>query len=206
MLEADPHIIRTAATGDHRAFEIIVRTYQEPVVRFLAHLLSDRVLADDVAQETFLRCYQKLDHYSFEGRFSTWLLRVAHNAGIDAIRSRVRRERLDGAGTIVSATDPVLRAELVAALGTLPVRLREPLLLVEVTGLRYREAAEVLGIPEGTVKSRVAHARSRLARWFRAGDESRPGAGERSGRNDVEAPYRDERGRDDGKGASGAVS
>jgi RNA polymerase sigma-70 factor (ECF subfamily) len=170
VLEADPHIIRTAAAGDHRAFEVIVRTYQEPVVRFLAHLLSDRALADDVAQETFLRCYQKLDLYSFEGRFSTWLLRVAHNAGIDAIRSRVRRERLEGRPP-TSATDPVLRAELVAALASLPVRLREPLLLVEVTGLRYREAAEVLGVPEGTVKSRVAHARARLARWFRAGDQ-----------------------------------
>ena len=54
----------------------------------------------------------------------------------------------------------MLRAELVAALASLPMRLREPLLLVEVTGLRYREAAEVLGIPEGTVKSRVSHARA----------------------------------------------
>ena len=68
MLEADPHVIRTAAAGDHRAFETLVRTYQEPVVRFLAHLLGDRALADDVAQETFLRCYQKLNGYSFEGR------------------------------------------------------------------------------------------------------------------------------------------
>jgi RNA polymerase sigma-70 factor (ECF subfamily) len=175
VLEADPHVIRTAAAGDHRAFEVLVRTYQEPVVRFLAHLLSDRALADDVAQETFLRCYQKLDGYSFDGRFSTWLLRVAHNAGIDAMRGRVRRERLRGyAGS--GPTDPVLRAELVAALATLPMRLREPLLLVEVTGLRYREAAEVLGIPEGTVKSRVAHARARLAAWFRAGDGGETGA------------------------------
>jgi RNA polymerase sigma-70 factor (ECF subfamily) len=175
VLEADPHVIRTAAAGDHRAFEALVRTYQEPVVRFLTHLLGDRALADDVAQETFLRCYQKLNGYSFEGRFSTWLLRVAHNAGIDAIRGRVRRERLVHAHP-VSATDPVLRAELVAALATLPVRLREPLLLVEVTGLRYREAAVVLGIPEGTVKSRVAHARAQLAAWFRAGDGGAKGA------------------------------
>ena len=175
MLEADPHTIRTAAAGDHQAFEVLVRTYQEPVVRFLAHLLSDRALADDVAQETFLRCYQKLDRYSFEGRFSTWLLRVAHNAGIDAIRGRIRRERLV-VPRVTESTDPVLRAELVAALATLPMRLREPLLLVEVTGLRYREAAEVLGIPEGTVKSRVAHARAQLAAWFRAGDTGKSGA------------------------------
>jgi RNA polymerase sigma-70 factor (ECF subfamily) len=177
VLEADPHIIRTAATGDHQAFEVLVRTYQEPVVRFLTHLLSDRALADDVAQETFLRCYLKLNAYSFEGRFSTWLLRVAHNAGIDAIRGRVRRERLVPPG-VAAATDPVLRSELVAALATLSVRLREPLLLVEVTGLRYREAAEVLGIPEGTVKSRVAHARAQLAAWFRAGEARERGAGD----------------------------
>jgi RNA polymerase sigma-70 factor, ECF subfamily len=175
VLEADPQVIRTAATGDHRAFEVLVRTYQEPVVRFLTHLLSDRALADDVAQETFLRCYQKLNGYSFEGRFSTWLLRVAHNAGIDAIRGRIRRERLTEPRGATS-TDPVLRAELIAALATLPVRLREPLLLVEVTGLRYREAAEVLGIPEGTVKSRVAHARAQLAAWFRAGERGGQGA------------------------------
>jgi RNA polymerase sigma-70 factor (ECF subfamily) len=175
VLEADPHTIRTAAAGDHQAFEVLVRTYQEPVVRFLSHLLSDRALADDVAQETFLRCYQKLDHYSFEGRFSTWLLRVAHNAGIDAIRGRIRRERLI-VPRVTESTDPVLRAELVAALATLPMRLREPLLLVEVTGLRYREAAEVLGIPEGTVKSRVAHARAELAAWFRAGEGGKSGA------------------------------
>jgi RNA polymerase sigma-70 factor (ECF subfamily) len=174
VLEADPHTIRTAAAGDHRAFEALVRTYQEPVVRFLTHLLSDRTLADDVAQETFLRCYQKLNGYSFEGRFSTWLLRVAHNAGIDAIRGRVRRERLAPPRAIAS-TDPVLRAELVAALASLPVRLREPLLLIEVTGLRYREAAEVLGVPEGTVKSRVAHARAQLATWFRAGESGGSG-------------------------------
>ena len=69
----------------------------------------------------------------------------------------------------------MLRAELVAALASLPVRLREPLLLIEVTGLRYREAAEVLGIPEGTVKSRVAHARAQLAAWFRAGESGESG-------------------------------
>jgi RNA polymerase sigma-70 factor (ECF subfamily) len=167
VLEADPQTIRTAAAGDHAAFETLVRTYQEPVLRFLTHLLGDHALADDIAQETFLRCYQKLHSYSFEGRFSTWLLRVAHNAGIDAIRSRARRATVV-APNATPATDPVLRAELVAALATLPMRLREPLLLVEVTGLRYREAGEVLGIPEGTVKSRVSHARAHLAKWFRA--------------------------------------
>src|SRR3954451_6860757 len=169
VLEADPHTIRLAAEGDHAAFEVLVRTYQEPVTRFLAHLLGDAALADDIAQETFLRCYRWLDAYSFDGRFSTWLLRVAHNAGIDAIRSRGRRALLPGPRS-TPPTDPVLRAELVAALASLPPRLREPLLLVEVTGLRYREVGEVLGIAEGTVKSRVSHARARLATWFRAGD------------------------------------
>lgn len=69
--------------------------------------------------------------------------------------------------------DPSLAAELTAALADLPDRLREPLLLVEVTGLTYREAAGVLEVPEGTVKSRVHAARKRLLAWWRA-DHDRP--------------------------------
>ena len=129
---------------------MLVERYQKPIFNFIYRFYGNYELAQELTQETFLRCYQKLNGYSFEGRFSTWLLRVAHNAGIDAIRGRVRRERLMPP-RVAASTDPVLRAELVAALASLPVRLREPLLLIEVTGLRYREAAEVLGIPEGTV-------------------------------------------------------
>lgn len=167
MQEPDPNLVRRARDGDRHAFDEIVRTLRPPVVRYVDHLLRDHALAEDVTQEAFVRCYRNLDRYHFEGRFTTWLVQIAHNAGIDAIRARDRHRRAwDRVPPPAPATDPHARAEVRAALAALPARLREPLLLVEITGFTYAEAAEVLGIPAGTVKSRVFHARRRLARWL----------------------------------------
>jgi len=91
--EPDPRLIRAAAGGDHDAFSQLVRAWQVPVVRYLERLLGDRTSAEDVAQEAFLRCYVHLGRYTFEGKFSTWLISIAHNAGIDAVRKRARGER-----------------------------------------------------------------------------------------------------------------
>jgi RNA polymerase sigma-70 factor (ECF subfamily) len=166
--EPDPALIRRARDGDADAFEEIVRALRPPVVRYVDHLVRDHALAEDVTQETFVRCYRNLDRYQFQGRFTTWVVQIARNAGIDAIRARDRHARAwQRAPLPAPATDPHARAEVRAALAGLPARLREPLLLVEVTGFTYAEAAEVLGIPAGTVKSRVFHARRLLARWLR---------------------------------------
>lgn len=173
MQETDPALIRAAATGDLAAFEQIVRCYQQPVWRFLRRLLGDATAAEDVAQETFLRVFRRLPTYAFEAKFSSWIFQVARNAGVDELRARERQSRLAGAVSPVAATTgaaAVARAEIGAALASLPVDQREALLLVEVLGLRYAEAATVLGVPEGTVKSRVFAARVRLARWARAGE------------------------------------
>jgi RNA polymerase sigma-70 factor (ECF subfamily) len=162
--EPQPRTIRAAAAGDARAFEELVRAYQAPVWRFLGRLLGDPVLAEDVAQEAFLRAYQRLDTFTFRCRFSTWLFQVAHNAAIDALRAQARRERLHRAAPAPSPpSDPHARAEIGDALARLSPKLRAALLVVEVLGLTYQEAAEVLGVPEGTVKSRVFQARERMA-------------------------------------------
>ena len=155
--------------GDVAAFERLVRLYQADVWRFLARLLGDRALAEDVAQETFLRAYQRLGTFRFESKFSTWVLQIARNAGLDAVRARTRRMRLHAVAPPPGAgNDPVRAAEIRAALASLAPRFREALLLVEVLGLTYREVAEVTGVPEGTVKSRVFVARDRLAGWLAA--------------------------------------
>ena len=172
MQETDPQLIRAAAAGDLAAFEQIVRLHQQHVWRFLRRLLGDDSAAEDVAQETFLRLYRRLPSFTFQSSFSTWLLQVARNAGIDELRARQRRARLPVA-LIRAAASPVgdpgqARVEIDAALATLPVDLRETLLLVEVLGLRYSDAATVLDVPVGTVKSRMHAARSRLVRWARA--------------------------------------
>lgn len=171
MEEPDPRVIRAAAAGDHEAFSDLVRAWQMPVLRYLERLLGDRQVAEDVAQEAFVRCYLHLGRYTFKGKFSTWLMSIAHNAGIDAVRKRTRGERATARlPPPRPSSDPASRVELAEALAHLPVKLRSALVLVEVIGLRYREAAEVLGIPEGTVKSRVSHARERVVAWFAIGE------------------------------------
>jgi RNA polymerase sigma-70 factor, ECF subfamily len=174
--EPDPAVIRAASGGDVAAFERLVRDHQQPVARFLHRMLGDAAVAEDVTQETFVRVFRRLATFSFESKFSTWLLQIARNAGIDELRRRQRHARLAAAlpRPVVAVTGAAdARVELQAALGSLPERLRTPLLLVEMLGLRYREAAEVLDVPEGTVKSRVFHARVELHRWSDA-DEAPP--------------------------------
>lgn len=177
VIEPDPAIVRAAQRGDVDAFAELVASLYEPVHRYLARLLTDAALAEDVAQETFVRCHRAIDRYQFEGRFTTWLVQIARNAGIDAIRRRARDARaLDRLPAPSSPSDPAAAVEIDAALADLPTKLRDALVLVEVVGLRYREAATVLAVPEGTVKSRVAHARGQLLRWFAATDEGADGA------------------------------
>jgi RNA polymerase sigma-70 factor (ECF subfamily) len=168
--EPDPSVVRAASEGDVDAFAALVRTYQAPVYRFLRHFLGDATLAEDVAQETFVRAYQRLGTFGFRAKFSTWVFSIARNAGVDAVRSQGRRLRLvERAQPPVPSGDPAASAEVSAAVAALEPRLREPLLLVEVLGLTYREAAAMLDVPEGTVKSRVFHAREALAAWFEEG-------------------------------------
>ena len=176
MQETDPTLIRAAAAGDLDAFEQIVRLHQQAVWRFLRRLLGDEADAEDVAQETFLRAFRRLPSHTFRSTFSTWLIQVARNAGIDELRARRRRARLEGAlrptapGTGHIGQAGQARVEIDAALASLPVELREALLLVEVLGLPYAEVAGVLDVPTGTVKSRVFTARVRLADWARAAE------------------------------------
>lgn len=178
MDEPDPRVIRAAAAGDEEAFTALMRSAQPHVWRFVRHLLGDDELAADVTQETFVRVHQSLPRFRFESRFSTWLFRIARNAAVDEQRQMARRQRLAAVVTAPgSSTDGSLGAELKAALATLTPRLREAFVVVEVFGLRYRDAADVLDVPAGTVKSRVFRARLELVRWFDGGTSVERGAG-----------------------------
>ena len=181
MEEPDPVLVRAAAAGDLDAFDALVRLYQQPVWRFLCHLVRDPALAEDLAQETFLRAYRNLRGFAHQSRFSTWLFQIARNAGIDALRRRERDSRLL---TVVppprDGSSPEMGAELEAGLASLSPKLREAVLVIEVLGYRYREAAVILGVPEGTVKSRVHAAREQLVAWFEAEPEAGQAQGEQS--------------------------
>lgn len=177
MQEPDPAVVRAAAAGDLAAFEVLVRTYEEPLWRFLRGLVTDPQLAEDLAQETFLRVHRKLGTFAFRARFSSWLFQVARNLAVDALRARERRSLLPlRVGPQTPPPGVELRTEMQAAVASLTPKLREALLLVEVLGFTCREAGAILGIAEGTVKSRLHHARRRLVTWLDA-DEAVPGAG-----------------------------
>jgi RNA polymerase sigma-70 factor, ECF subfamily len=175
--EPEPATIRAAADGDRDAFADLVRYYEEPIWRFLVRLVGDGTVAEDLAQETFLRAYDRLDGFRFQARFSTWLYRFARNLAIDELRARDRRDTLPdrrGPGD-VDRPGAEQSTEVTAALASLSRKLRETIVLVEVAGLSCREAAEILGIAEGTVKSRCYHARQHLAAWFRSDQEAADG-------------------------------
>lgn len=174
--ETDPGLIRRATAGDTEAFAALVRAHQQHVWRFLRRLLGDDALAEDVTQETFVRVYTRLSTFTFEAKFSTWVFQIARNAGIDELRRRQRQARLHdtlGRRELTAVPSPEVGVELQMLLDKLPDDLRAALLLVEIFGLRYREAGEVLGIPTGTVKSRVHNARVKLHEWAQAGEHRR---------------------------------
>jgi RNA polymerase sigma-70 factor (ECF subfamily) len=156
--DPDPRTLRRARQGDLGAFEELVRAYQADVWRFAYHFTRDRTLAEDVTQEAFLRAFRFLRTFRGDSRFTSWLFRIARNCAMDALRTRktlVDRHPPPPVGP----TDPQQRLELQTALSAVSKEHREAFLLVEVFGLTYREAADVLDVRVGTVKSRMHRAR-----------------------------------------------
>jgi RNA polymerase sigma-70 factor, ECF subfamily len=178
MDEPDPRVIRSAAAGDEHAFTALMRSVQPHVWRFVRHLLGDDEQAADVTQETFIRVHRSLDRFRFDARFSTWLFHIARNAAVDEQRRSKRRQRLAAAiARPEPGQDATLGVELKAAVAALSPRLREAFVVVEVFGLPYQDAADVLGVPTGTVKSRVFRARLELVSWFDEGARRTGGVG-----------------------------
>lgn len=168
-----------AAQGDRRAFEELVRATQADVWRWCARLV-DRQSADDLTQETYLRAARSLQGFRGEGSGRAFLLGVARRTCLDELRRRSRREALQARLRGRSRPDlaPVPPAEGAVAVedlvASLPADRREAFVLTQFLGLSYAEAADVLGVPIGTVRSRVARAREamvgRLEDAWRAGE------------------------------------
>lgn len=163
--------VEAAASGDVYAFERLVAAVQGRVWRYLVHLVGDTALAEDLAQEVLIRVYRKLHTLREPAKFVSWVLKAARNAAYDAGRAKKRRplelvgdRPLPDAG---HAQDPHLSLEIHDALAGLEGDIREAIVLVGMIGLTYHEAAETIGVPEGTVKSRVFRARQVLLEALR---------------------------------------
>jgi RNA polymerase sigma-70 factor, ECF subfamily len=157
-----------AAAGDRSALSEFIRSTQSDVWRFVARL-SGPGTADDLTQETYLRVLPALP--AFEGRSSarTWLLAIARRVVVDRIRHDASRPRLSGgaswsavADSLLASTSQVSALEADQLLDNLDADRREALVLTQLMGFSYAEAAEIAGCPVGTIRSRVARARADL--------------------------------------------
>jgi RNA polymerase sigma factor (sigma-70 family) len=166
-------VARVLLDDDHHAFAELVRNHQSSVRGLLRQLTrTDVALADDLAQETFLRAYKNLHSFRGEARFSTWLYRIAYNCFREEARKRkelvgIDEERLQTEHD-PQTVDPALRHDLMYALSLLPLHERSAVLLCCQNGLSHDDAARVLDIPLGTVKTNVLRGREKLKRTLAA--------------------------------------
>jgi RNA polymerase sigma-70 factor (ECF subfamily) len=176
--DPDRELVERWRRGDGSAFERLVERHQRRVFGLLLRMLGSREEAEDAAQETFLNLHRHGHRFRREARFSTFVYRVAVNAALNRRRSLGRRrahmERLAlrqatghelpvrPRGPEESTSGDQLRERVQRELLTLSPALRAPLVLYDLEGLAYGEIAGVLGVAEGTVKSRIHRARQAL--------------------------------------------
>ena len=157
--------------GDIAAFDELVRAHEDRVFGICLRMMNDRDAALDAVQETFLTVFRKADRYEAKAAFSTWLYRVAVNTCYDQLR-KAKRRRTEPLPETADPADPKggddfesveLRPDIEEALLRIPVEFRAAVVLVDLQGLALDRAAEILGIPTGTVKSRLFRGRKQLA-------------------------------------------
>lgn len=170
----DAEIVAAVLGGDGERFGELVTRHRDRVYRFVVVKVKDRTVAEDLAQDTFVEAYRSLARFDGRSRFSTWLCGIALNITRNYLNRSPERKHSFAPVTVMdtmaspasSPLEDTLRAERLASLerllDALPADLREPLLMVTLDELSYEEAGQLLGIPAGTVKSRVFRARREL--------------------------------------------
>lgn len=175
---SDEEIMVRCATGSEEAFQILVSRYRPRIINLITRFVGDVDRAEDIAQEVFIRVYRNRERYRKSGKFSTWIFTIAANLAKNEIRRKVRHRRVVSMdeekepGTSLASTlsdrgpgpgQTLERKELenliLNAIEALPERYRLALVLRDLEGLAYEEVSRVLGIPGGTVRSRINRAR-----------------------------------------------
>lgn len=164
----DATLVRAARDGDIDAFEALVRRHTRIVYAHALRFFGDPSTAEDVTQEVFVKVFRSLDGFDERSRFTTWLYRVTRNTCLDEVRAGKRRpvpvDPIDVPQVERDFADSVtLGASVEYAMRALVPEDRDALAAVALFGLSYAEAGQALGVPTGTVKSRVFRARRALA-------------------------------------------
>jgi RNA polymerase sigma-70 factor (ECF subfamily) len=181
----DAELVELALRGSEDAYREIVRRFERPILSLVVRMVHDPALAEDLAQESFVKAFRHLDRFDPSRKLASWLFKIAHNTTLDHLRRHVPETVTLEAGDDASGdtwevlaapetTSPERRArsaEAVRALERALARLdpgyREILLLRFREGLAYQELADVLDVPMGTVKIKLHRARKALARELR---------------------------------------
>lgn len=171
VLRSEHELIDLAVAGDHRAFGELVRTHDDRMRGLAWNMLGNRSAMDDALQDAYLKAYRSLAKFRRDAAFSTWLYRITYTTCIDHQRKRGRRAEvaLDAVAeqrdNVIDLDDHfALHSELKDALQTLAPDQLAAVMLVDGEGLSYEEASEVLGVPPGTIASRLNRARASLRR------------------------------------------
>ena len=186
MAAADAELVASARAGSQDAFRELLRRYERPVYALVVRMVHDPSLAEDLAQEVFLKAFRSLAGFDPQRKFASWLFKIAHNTTIDQLRRRAVEtepletggddDRLDPLATVADPRAATPEAErqrtelgraLERAVAGLRPEYREAVLLRFQEGLAYEEIAEVLGVPLGTVKTHLHRARRELAERLR---------------------------------------
>ena len=180
----DQAIVELALKGRESAYRELIRRYERPVLSLIHRMVRDRELAEDLAQDTFVKVLNALDRYRPEFKFSSWIFKIAHNTALDSLRRReLPTLSLDGAPDAVTAEAQEATRPMVATDEPTPVdytegrelgvqieraiaRLRPEyataVTLFHMEGLAYEEIAETMSLPLGTVKTFIHRARKEL--------------------------------------------
>jgi RNA polymerase sigma-70 factor (ECF subfamily) len=195
-IQTDPELVANALAGGpgaQEAFREIVKRFERPVYSLIGRMVHDPVLAEDLAQEVFVKAFRRLDTYDPERKFSSWLFKIAHNTTIDHLRKGVpdtvplEAEKDDGPdlsavlsdGSVEDASAAAERRQMARALeraiAGLRPEYREVVVLFYVEGVSYPEITESTGLPSGTVKTYLHRARKELAQSMAALGWAPPG-------------------------------
>ncbi|MEZ5559314.1 MAG: sigma-70 family RNA polymerase sigma factor [Pseudomonadales bacterium] len=172
-IDRDQALIARIATGDKRAFEALFRVYGERVFRYAVRLISDPTRAEEVTNDVMLEVWKNAPRFEGRSRVSTWILGITRNLALNSIRRKaldtvtvddappIADESTESAGA-VALDRATLSQGIRAALSQLSQDHRDVVELTFFHGCSYEEIAEIVGCPEGTVKTRMFHARKQL--------------------------------------------
>jgi RNA polymerase sigma-70 factor (ECF subfamily) len=181
---SDQEVVGHAARGREAAYRELIRRYQRPVFSLIYRMVRDRELAEDLAQETFIKVLNAIDSYRPEYKFSSWIFKIANNVAIDQLRRRsLNTLSLDGSPHAENAeaieattlqigdqresqldevTSRELGSQIEQAIAKLRPEYRSCIILRHIDGRPYEEIAEILDLPLGTVKTYIHRARNEL--------------------------------------------